>query len=150
MYRKIRRELSMKKYDSRALLVCWQSLKKLLYPFLNSHTNSPKQTREIMCTKKKSSSKKERRRRRKVHVWGNFSFFAGWLGSLSREEKKGKKAQGIDRSKEMHTQGEFYLNNQPQFPPGEFFFLIHFFALSAREKWNLKFGDGLRWRAKTH
>jgi hypothetical protein len=63
--------------------------------FFNSQTPTAEQTREIMYTKKKSSVRKK-----KLFEEKSFCGVA-WV------VVGGKKAQGIDRSEEMHTQGEF-------------------------------------------
>lgn len=146
MYRKIRRELSMKN-TTVARCICGRkpekiiiSLRETFLNFTNTHihTTTAKQTREIMYTKKNLRRKRKKEEEEKCIEKSCLRklFLRGGLGRCRRREK----AQGIDRSKEMHTHGEFYLNNQPQSRPVNFFHPLR----------NLKFGDGLRWRAKTH
>lgn len=146
MYRKIRRELSIKNttvayvYARKAWKNCYILSEKVFQTHKHTHTDSLTDKRDNIHEKK--IFVEWRRKMHEKRTLFEETFLRGGLGRC-RE----KKAQGIDRSKEMHTQGEFYLNTQPQSTTR---WNSLFFSSSARKTEISSSGMGLRWRARSY
>lgn len=105
MYSEIRRELSMKNTTEACVYVskAWKNYYILWKFFFKTHkyTDSRTDKGDNVHEKKKNLRWKEWRKMHRKKNCLRKTFLRGGMGR--RRERK--KAQGIDRSKEMHTQG---------------------------------------------